>query len=280
MPDPIDAGDRGVTRGRLPRVAAAPEMLRGRSTMLGGVLLALVSGPVAAAAQISAQPVILELRTADSTAVTSFAVRNESDREMQIRVYAADFDQTEEGGHTFLEAGVHPQSCADRLRLSPGAMTLPGREAGEVRVWLEAGDSTCWSLVFVESQSSDGGGIRIAQRIGVKVYGVSRRAVPAGEISSVTVVGGGEASRQVRIVFRNTGEGPIRPEGEVEVRTREGDIVAVVPVQPFSVLPGRSRVTSVPLEATLDPGSYLVIPILDFGADYLAGGQARLEVGG
>lgn len=258
-------------------MTAAPGSSRGRSLVLGGVALMLATGADRSAAQISAQPVILDLRTGDSAAVTSFAVRNESMNDMQVRIYAGDFDQAEEGGHTFLDAGTHPRSCVDRLQLFPDDMLLPAQTAGEVRVRLEPGDSTCWSLVFVQSQSGDAGGIRIAQRIGVKVYGIGRRVVPAGEIRSVSVVGG-RGSRQVRITFQNTGDGPVRPEGELEVRTGQGDIVAVVPVPPFSVLPGRSRVTSVPLEGPLNPGTYLVIPILDFGADYLAGGQARLEV--
>jgi hypothetical protein len=266
-----------VRRCGQPRVTAAPESSRGRSIVLGGMLLALGAGPGRTAAQISAQPVILELRTTDSAAVTSFAVRNESLDEMQVRVYAADFDQAEDGGHTFLEAGTHPRTCADRLQFFPDDIVLPGHGAAEVRVRLEPGDSTCWSLVFVQSQARDPGGIRIAQRIGVKVYGVARRAVPAGEIRSVAVAGSGESGRRVEITFHNTGDGPVRPEGELEIRTSEGDIAAVVPVEPFSVLPGRTRATSVPL-APLDPGSYLLIPILDFGADYLAGGQARLEV--
>ncbi len=244
------------------------------------VLLATAVAASPAVAQLSVQPVIVELRTSDSASAALVAVRSEADEAMQLRVYAADFDQPEEGSHRFLEPGTHPRSCAERLRFFPDDLVLaPGGEA-EVRIELDPGASTCWSLVFVQGQGRETGGIRIAQRIGVKVYGVAGRTDPAGEIGAVAVREAGPGEREVRIAFRNTGDAPVRPEGELEVRTAEGDIVAVVPVPPFSVLPGRSRATTVPLGLRLDAGRYLAIPILDFGGDYLAGGQATFEVGG
>jgi hypothetical protein len=80
------------------------------------------------------------------------------------------------------------------------------------------------------------------------------------------------------VEFENTGEGPLRPEGEIELRTVGGEVVGVLDVPAFSVLPGRIRRASVPVELDLTPGEYLAIPILDFGGDYLAGGQARFSV--
>lgn len=269
-----------VTSRRAERATTAvPGTLPGRSVVLLSVLLVLATVG-RAAAQFSVQPVIMELQLSDAAAGSSFAVRNESSEVLRLRVYAADFDQPEDGSHRFMELGTNPRSCADRLQVSTDALTLPPDSQGVVQVRLAPGDSTCWSMVFVQGQSRQPGGIRIAQRIGVKVYGVSSRATPAGEIRGVAVAGDAPGGRNVEITFGNTGQGPLRPEGEVEVRTLEGDIVAVVPVPPFSVLPGRSRRATVPLDVALDPGRYLVIPILDFGADYLAGGQGTFEVGG
>lgn len=272
---------RETVNGYLPTqdpTTAAPERFPGRGVVLGLVFFLLgLAGP--AAAQFSVQPVILEMRVGDSASVATVAVRNESNEAMQLRVYTADFDQPEDGSHRFMEPGTHPRSCAGRLQPYPSDLTLEPKQAGEVQVRLAPGDSTCWSVVFVQSQSRQDNGVRIAQRIGVKVYGVSTRAVPEGAVRKVTVQGPADA-RTVEITFENTGAGPLRPEGELEVRTAEGGIVGVVPVEPFSVLPGRSRRTVVPLDLSLEPGRYLVIPILDFGADYLAGGQATFEVDG
>ncbi|MFW6331393.1 MAG: hypothetical protein ACOC3J_06675 [Gemmatimonadota bacterium] len=262
---------------RAGRALSAALELRGRSVAFGAVLALLVAGR--AEGQFSVQPVIMELRPGDSASVATFAVRNEAPEALQLRIYAADFDQPESGSHTFTEAGTHARSCYDRLRLFPDNLTVPAKSEGQVRVRLEPGAGTCWSVVFVQSQAAGDGGIRIAQRIGVKVYGVAPDARPAGEVLAVDVTEA-PADRAVSILFENTGEGPIRPEGEVEIRTTAGEIVAVVPVPPFSVLPGRSRQTRVPLDRPLEPGRYLAIPILDFGAEYLAADQASFEVGG
>jgi hypothetical protein len=81
------------------------------------------------------------------------------------------------------------------------------------------------------------------------------------------------------LAFENEGEGPLNVDGEIEVRDLEGEIVAVVPVESFRVLPARQRRIRVPLaEAGLEPGRYVLVAVVDFGADYLAGGQALLEV--
>lgn len=258
--------------------AAAWGSTPGRSVALGIISTLVLLCPAGAGAQFSAQPVILEMRTGASMATSGFSVRNESDAEMQLQVYAADFDQPETGGHEFLEAGEHARSCVRRLRFFPDNLVLPAGGEGEVRVLMEPGEETCWSLVFIQSVSRQGSGIQIAQRIGVKVYGISERAKAEGEIRSVEVQSDSAGARWLDVLFENSGDGPLRPEGEVEIRTETGDIVAVVPVRAFSVLPGRTRFARIPLEVDLEPGVYLAIPILDFGGDYLAGGQAIFSI--
>lgn len=269
-------GTNGVVGLSRVGIAAVPGGIRGRSVVLAAVMALALGAP--AAAQFSAQPVILELRTEVTPSVAVFHVRNESNDPLQLRVYASDYDQPAGGGTVFLDLGTHERTCADRIEVFPDNLLLPPRAAGEVRIRMAPGDSTCWSLVFAQSVTRSADGIQIAQRIGVRVYGVAPGARTEGEVRHVAVATETDGSRAIDIEFGNTGTAPLRPSGEVEVRTEGGKVVAVVPVAPFSVLPGRAGRTRIPLDAGLSPGSYLLIPILDFGGDYLAGGQARLEV--
>lgn len=258
--------------------AAVSGVIRGRSVVLSALAVLLMAVP--ATAQFSVQPVIVELRPAGvEGAETLLTLRNDGDEPLQLRVYASDFDQPEEGGHTFLEAGTHERSCADRLTFVPDNLVLGGRGAGEVRVRMEEGEETCWSLIFVQSVTRGASGIRVAQRIGVKVYGVSPAASLEGEIREVRVTRGAGGELEVELAFSNLGATPVRPEGEIEVRSVSGEVVAVVPVAPFSVLPGRTLRTQIPLELSLSDGVYVLVPILDFGGEYLAGGQAVVQVG-
>lgn len=250
----------------------------GRRCVVGLAMVLALAGPAPAAGQFSVQPVIVELVTEDTAAAAVLHVRNEGAESMQFRFYAADFDQPEAGGHVFLEPGAHDRSCVDRLRFYPDGATLEPEEVQEIRVLMDPVDSTCWSMIFVESGGRGETGLQIAQRIGVKVYGVNGRTVPEGEIRSVRVEA--DSIRTVVIEFANLGGGPLRPEGEIEVRTLDGEVVEVADVAPFSVLPGRTRESRVELRAELEPGTYVLVPILDFGGEYLAGGQALLEVPG
>lgn len=227
--------------------------------------------------QFSARPAIVTL-PGDAERSRAVTVKNEGEAEREFRFYPGDFDQRPDGGHVFLEPGSHPRSCAARLSLSPdGAVLRPG-ETVDVRVTMAPGRETCWSLLFVETVSGvNPDGITVGQRIGIKLYGTDPEGRADGGLDGVRVERSDEGGRVVRFVFENTGELPVRPEGDVEVRSLEGDLVASVPVVPFSVLPGHRREARVPLGAKIPPGRYLVLPVLDIGREFLVGGQAAFR---
>jgi hypothetical protein len=101
-----------------------------------------------------------------------------------------------------------------------------------------------------------------------------------GEVSHVRIDAAADGSRHVDVAFANTGTAPVRAQGELEIRSETGAVVTTLPIPPFSVLPGRTIRTRIPLALELPVGVYVLIPILDFGGDYLAAGQALLEIGG
>lgn len=246
---------------------------RFRPLVLSVLLLGMSTG--GAAAQFSVQPVIIEMSGPQGSTAT-IAIRNEGTQELQMRLYTGDFDQDIGGGHTFAEPGTLPSSCGGSIEVFPEAVLVPPGETREARLSMSDVDRTCWSIVFVESTAPNQTGMVVAQRIGVKVYGIDSAASRDGEIEAVTVEEGPELV--LGLTFRNLGTRPTRPEGEVEIRSVEGEVVAVVPVEPFSVLPGHDRRVRIPLSVELGPGLYLAVPILDFGADFLVGGQATFEV--
>jgi hypothetical protein len=240
-------------------------------------LLALLFA-VRAHAQFSAQPVIVELVAADSARTAVVTARNEGQQEMQFRFSLADFEQTSDGDHHFFPLGSSARSCAGRVTVFPDGATLRPGERQEVRVRMEPGPRTCWGVLMVENVArGERAGIRVGQQIAVKLYGVPPSTPVQGEVASVSAA---RAPRgiQVAINFRNTGEAPLRPEGAVEIRTLNGEAVATLPVDAFSVLPGQTRRVTVEVTPLLPRGRYVVVPVLDFGAEYLAGGQASFAV--
>jgi hypothetical protein len=247
--------------------------------LVGLVGLGTAAGS-AGAQQFSAWPSVLRvIPSADSGAVAVIQIRNDGGADLPLRFYAGDFDQDEAGEHRFLELGEHPRSCGDRLQVFPsGAMLRPG-EFQEVRVSLGQGARACWSFVYAEVITQRPDGISVGQRIGVKLLGLPLGSVEAGEI---TTVGPRALPRHVavEVEFRNTGEGPLRPAGSVEIRTVNGDVVATGEVRPFTVLPGAKRRVLAEVPAVLPAGRYVTVVLIDFGGEYISGGQAVFESNG
>jgi len=261
----------------IPDSPAAPG--RRALRVLVGLFVLHVAGSGPLAAQFAVSPVIVQLPHDPAGATTLLRIDNEGEDVMQFRVYAADFDQDRFGDHRFAAAGTLPRSCAARMHFAPDALTVPAGSGSVVRVGLDPGtDPTCWSMLFVEAPAAGTGAVRINQRIGVKVYGLGPEPGADGELVSASVQPAGD-SVKVSFAFRNPGDWPLRPSGAVEIRDAGGAVVTTATVPAFSVLPGHERLLHVdlPLESAR-PGRYLAVPILDFGADHLAGAQVDFRI--
>ncbi len=253
--------------------------LEGRSALRGlaGLLILVFAAP--AQAQFSVSPVIVQIPATEADPVR-LVVRNEGENALQFRAYSLDFDMSDNGEHAYWEHGSRDESCGERLRIAPDAFTVPAGQTGTVAVSLAPGpaDRTCWSMVLVETSGSSEGSITVNQRIGVKLYGLSGEWDLNGEVVNGFVTRGSN-QLDVRFTVRNAGAWPLRPSGVVEIRDVQGTLVASSSIDAFSVLPGRERTVHVGVSnAELDPGRYLAVPILDFGADFLSGTQIDFRV--
>ena len=245
-------------------------LARRRIRSAGLILAAGLSLPAIARAQFSARPALLSFDEATDRVVT---VRNEGDTAIQVHVFPGDFDQSPSGGHTFLPFGEHPRSCRGQLEVTPDHLIIEAGGEAAVRVRLDPGADACWGLVYAEHRPERvAGGARAVRRIAVQVHGAPAAAPRDGRVREVEVAAG-----EVRFTFENQGAAHVRPEGRVEFRSLDGAVVAAVRVEPFGVLPGHTRSLRVPLPAELPAGELLAVPILDFGVEWLAGGQAMFE---
>ncbi|MFO7893915.1 MAG: hypothetical protein R6U63_09280 [Longimicrobiales bacterium] len=240
-------------------------------------LVLLLAVPVQARAQFSVYPVQVQLELGSSVGTQTLTVQNQASDPLDLTVYVNDYDRDAAGDHQYFPFGEHPSSCEGRLEVFPDQLSIPAGGIAEVRVRVRPEAGTCWAVVFVERRTQAPTGITVAQRIGAKIIATS--GVLAGEGRVVGMAADTTAEPAALLAFANEGRGPLDVEGEIEIRSLEGEVVGVVPVESFRVLPGRQRRIRVPLNGvTLEPGRYVLVGILDFGADYLAGGQAMLEV--
>lgn len=266
------------------RAAALPRegrrALSQRCALLAlGAVTALCAGATSVRAQFSVSPVIVEVPAADTTFSQVVTLTNVNAESRTFRFYAADFEQAANGEHTFAESATSPTSCSQRLRVTPDGATVEAGQSMQFRVLVAPGDgAACWSIVFVESARNDAvTGVRIGERIGVKIYGQPSDPVVDAAVVAATVDTTG-AKPAVTFTFRNSGTATLRPEGVLEIRTLDGRTVQTYPVEAFSALPGHERQIPVRIEKELTPGSYIAVPIIDYGGDFLAGFQQRFEV--
>lgn len=232
-----------------------------------------------AAAQFSAQPVIMPLTVGQAPVSQNISLRNEGQTQLQFRVYAMDFDQDANGEHTFQPQGQGRSSCANRMTVTPTTAVLGAGERQDVQVTMAPGAGTCWGVVMLETLRPNGTGSVVGQRIAVKVYGQTAEASLDAEVSSVAAALTPKGdSVAVTVETRNIGQAPLRPKGTVEIRTAAGTVVSTSELPVMSLLPGnRGRLRlNVPRPAT--PGTYQVVPVLDFGGEFLAGGQTQLVI--
>lgn len=255
--------------------ATALRSVKGRSLILPLAATMTLAAP--ARAQFSAQPVILGLSTADTAATGIVSVRNEGKEALQFSFRMGDFDQTLSGEHVFQPLGRNASSCKGRVSIYPEQATLLAGEVQQIRVTMQRGATTCWGVLFVEQRAKNTTGIRIGQQIAVKIYGTRTALELKGDVTRVAISSDSLGPR-VAFDFKNSGEGPLRPSGTIEIRTPAGDVVATEVVDAYSVLPGHTRTVTVGIGTRLKPGRYVAVPIMDFGADYLAAGQAALAV--
>jgi hypothetical protein len=250
---------------------------RGGALLLPATLLTGLLAASPAAAQFAVYPIVINLApAAGDTVATSVWVRNESRQAREFTFDIQDFEQDTVGTPRFLDAGTHPNSCAARLEVFPLATTLGPGQSQELRVSLAGGTGACWAALLTEAKSTGGSGITARQQIGVRINGVPPGMPLDGEITRLEVESG--PARTLHVWFRNAGEAPVRPSGQVEIRNAAGDVAATLDVQAFSVLPGNTRRIAVDIGTRLQPGRYTAIPIFDFGGEFLAGGQAAFVV--
>lgn len=241
------------------------------------MLLLFLLAPAGLSGQFAVYPVLVDLDATARVGTETVTVQNQGTETLEVRVYLSDYDRLPGGDHTYVSFGEHPSTCSDRLEAFPDQLSLEPGEQGEIRLRMQPDSTTCWSMVFVERRVVGASGITTAQRIGVKVLAEGTDRSREGRV--VSVAADTAAGPAALVGFESQGTAALEVTGEIEIRDLSGEVVGVVQIDPFRVLPGRERRVRVELDgAGLEAGRYLMVAILDFDGDYLAGGQAMLEI--
>lgn len=252
------------------------------------MLLALTTTIVSAQSGVGVSPPRAELTMPAGSQLTSTVrVDNPSSRlTLDVEAYLADLIIAPDGGNLFLDGGSHPRSLAPWTAVNSLNFTVQPATVDTVTYTItapeDAAPGTYWGVLFFESRTpapegQGGMGVSTLVRVGHIIYVTIGQATLEGRI-----VGLGYDARSgpgaVRLTFQNSGNGLMRMDGRVEVRSMTGELVATQTLQGVASLPGLTHDLVVPLADPLPTGEYVILAVLDYGAATVIAGEGQVQV--
>lgn len=206
---------------------------------VGASLSSLVLFPVAAKAQMSVSPLVIEAKAERGQAQGMITVINTSNTPSRVRVYAEPFTYSRDAGFQTLSSS--PSDLTNYLQFSPRELTIQPGESRRVRLISRLApnlpDGEYRAVIFnetlTEAKDAAGNNVALVARIGVTFY------VRKGNLSPKLAVDNASfnpVQKQIQLLIRNSGQATVRPginwtlrRGETVVKTGQVDASAVVP---------------------------------------------------
>ncbi len=221
----------------------------------------------------------------------SFQVLNNEAEPLEIQINLADWDRDITGENRFYPPGTLPRSLAPWLSVSPLRFDLAPNEQREIRFSIKVPSDiagTHWAAIMVEAAPKQpqpqppGTTIVVRRRFAVKVLETPPgTGTKDGRITLIDVRGLNPPNIFIEFENRGTIHTP-EVKGRIEIRDDKGAPLEKLEVESFPALPGAKRllkVTSARKKGDLlPPGKYLILAILDYGGESLAGGQFVLRI--
>jgi P pilus assembly chaperone PapD len=221
----------------------------------------------------------------------TFSVLNNETDPLEIQISLADWDRDITGENRFYPPGTLPRSAAPWLSVSPLRFDLEPNKQQEVRFSIKVPSDiagTYWAAIMVEAAPKQtqpqppGTTVIVRRRFAVKVLETPPgTGTKDGRITLIDVRGLNPPNYLVEFENRGTIHAP-RVTGRIELRDEKGTLLEKLDLESFPILPGAKRllkVTSARKKGDLlPPGKYLVVAVLDYGGETLAGGQFVLRI--
>lgn len=218
----------------------------------------------------------------------SLTITNYHEEEAKIVVKLCDWKRTENGENILLEPNSSQTSLIPYLELKPEEAKLKPGESKQFKYKITLPDDLTGSLwgallalpykkIKDEKESNEKGNEELPlnelTRYGfpVKLWVLeSSSMAPDGELKALEVHNSGEkeSSQVFELVFENTGNIPLRPEGRLNIFDSSEKKIASAKLDKFGILPGAKRVIHIPVpEKDLPKGELEAEAVLKFGKE-------------
>ena len=214
-------------------------------------------------------------------------IRNESATAVQAVIKLEDWDRAEDGTNRWLPYGTLNGSCGNAITVFPLALSLDPGAVQSVRITRDtahARSAECWAAAIVETvvpRIEAGRSVNYHLRLATKLYLQPEGLHASGELASMEVAESATApaTRQLDLVFANTGARHLESTGELQIRRPDNTVAGSLTLPTLYTLPG-ARARALVTLPHLPPGRYVLLAVFDFGGDELAAGQLEYEVTG
>lgn len=268
------------------------------TTLTAAAFLIAVAVVVTSASALDAQPLRFGISPGEielvpgpgATASGTLLVMNHTQSRVSFHVQVADMFLRPAGELDVLPPGTLEWSVAKLTRVTPAEFELDGKRAMPVRVTVTVPADVRggrYGVIIVSPspvlQAAPGRGTfsivvpKLAARLLVPVRGTE---VVKGAITNMLVSArpNGKGA-DIKVVFRNSGNVHVRVLGEVLILNASGQQVGKVQIPQALVLPSTIREFRLSWDAqSLEPGSYTIRAVMDYGTDVLVAGEIGLVV--
>lgn len=266
------------------------------SLALAACLLASMLPAAQAGLVVNVEKIVLELGP-DGRTTRQIEIANTNDKPADIRVFAADWTQDENGAVDAVDPSVakSPDSATGWIAVSPQRFVLNKGEKKVVTISFatpkEASQMSLKeyrSMIFTETtdireQTAAPGRevhIRLIGRIGTKIFVRNPQGLAKldCEVTNVKETNR-DGERGLQIQAANHGNEHIQSDGsKIAFRDVRGTTVETLPISPFSILPGHERTVFVGLpeagKSKLEKGKhYNALAVIDYGGSDLVAGE-------
>lgn len=238
----------------------------------------------------------------DGRTTRQLEIANTNEKPADITVFPSDWAQDEKGAVEAVEPGkdVAPDTAAKWIGVNPQRFTLQKGEKKIVTVSIATPKSASEmplkeyrAMVFTEttdvnkSQTSAPGRelqVRVIGRIGTKVF-IRNPQVDANADCEITKIEEVAEDGKRALLIRAVNKGNVHIQCDsstIAFRDSTGTAVETIPLPPFSVLPGKSRIISFSLpepgKTKLQSGKkYNALAVIDYGGTDLVAGEIEIN---
>lgn len=200
----------------------------------------------------------------------TFTVANPSDAPIKIKITVEDWSSLQEGRTVVRGEG----SSLSWLKLNPVKLTLEPHQSETVRYTVQLPDGETGGraamIYFATVPEAGAKGISIVNRVGTALYAIAEGTeIIQGEIDTIRIKRT-KPSFMAEVAVKNLGNIHIRPGGRIVITKKAEEILTIPFNEPgFPVFPEQRYIFETRRKEELDPGTYSLELIMEFGEEEL-----------